>query len=67
MIDRLFSNEGRKAIYTAMAAAFALAVGYGLLTMERASEVLDLLDKVFAVAVFLLARANVPTPEVEGE
>ena len=60
MIERLFAPEGRKAIYTLVAAAFALAIGYGLVTADRAGEMLDLLDKALALAVVLLARANVP-------
>lgn len=48
----------RKAIYSLIAAVFAVLTAYGVLTAENAQHLLDALVDLAPVLVALMARAN---------
>ena len=54
-----FTPEQRKAAYGAVAAAFALAVAYGVITAENAEAVMRALEQLAPVAIALFARHHV--------
>lgn len=56
-----FSAEQRKAAYGVVAAVFALAVAYGVITAENADSIMRALEQLAPVAIALFARHHVDT------
>ena len=56
-----FSAEQRKAAYGVVAAVFALAVAYGVITAENADAIMRSLEQLAPVAIALFARHHVDT------
>lgn len=52
------SETQRRAIYSLIAAVFAVLTAYGVLTAESAQHLLDALVDLAPVLVALMARAN---------
>lgn len=52
------TEQQRKAIYSLIAAVFAVLTAYGVLTAENAQHMLDALVDLAPVFVALMARAN---------
>lgn len=56
----------RAALYAVVAAIFVVLIGYDLLAQERATELLDLVDKVLALVALVIAYRHTPSMALPG-